>query len=332
MSDVFVLGAGFSRAVFPSMPLLADLSARVQERVERPHHAAQVTESELLRANVELLLDYLYARQPWQSEEEGLVNRAAFFQYSRAMADVVSDLESEACNAEVPEWLSQLVRTWHEKKCAVISLNYDTIVERVACTTLDDIIAPHLWRLPICRGIARTSMVFGGSTPATLRLLKMHGSSNWYYSGNLDDPGDQVFYVSVLRSDDKRERANQKLDSETLRDKVPLIIPPVATKTGFYSNDTLRLLWHDAARYLAEAERVFFIGYSLPLTDLTLRYLLTTCVTPHRPIYVVDPLEHKLTERYRSVFPHSTINGRFGNHPDCVPQFVDSYIREAIHG
>ena len=32
---------------------------------------------------------------------------------------------------EPPDWLSRLVRYWHNERATVITLNYDTLVERV---------------------------------------------------------------------------------------------------------------------------------------------------------------------------------------------------------
>ncbi|MCE5239122.1 hypothetical protein LLH23_11620 [bacterium] len=334
MGDVFILGAGFSQAVFCGMPLLADLSLRVGALAQSPA-SRRASSTPLFAGNVELLLDYLCSRQPWHSEEETLSNRAAFLMLSRAVADTVSEAENHSFSTAPPEWVVGLVRAWHDHRAQVLSLNYDTIVERVACSSLEQIVEPHLWRLPVCRGIARTSMVFGGTFPATLRLLKLHGSTNWYYSGNFDNPGDQIYYVAVPRSgDDKREEARQ-LDEEHVRDKVPLVIPPVATKTGFYANDTLRLLWHDAARAVSAADRVFLIGYSLPATDLTLRYLLGTNTRARSgQVHVVNPdvgIERRL---FDGVFDSRnwTAGSDFVGGLDCVQRFAEWYAASGAAG
>lgn len=53
--------------------------------------------------------------------------------------------------------------------------------------------------------------------------------------------------------------------------KEPVIVPPIWNKTEYHQ--MLSKVWSCAARELSEAENIFVIGYSLPLSDSFFRYL-----------------------------------------------------------
>ena len=71
MYDVFILGAGFSKAVFEEMPTLAELSSQVLEKMPQlqPIHR-------MFPNNVEMWLTYLSQNHPWLRESEALRNKA----------------------------------------------------------------------------------------------------------------------------------------------------------------------------------------------------------------------------------------------------------------
>ena len=73
------------------------------------------------------------------------------------------------------------------------------------------------------------------------------------------------------------------------------------------SNPQYKLIWQNAGIELAEAERIVFIGYSLPQADFEMRQLLARMVREDAKIEVVDfgsatdPRIEDLVKRY-SVF------------------------------
>jgi hypothetical protein len=60
---------------------------------------------------------------------------------------------------------------------------------------------------------------------------------------------------------------------EDVLEPEPLIIPPVLTKTALVEQPILRYLWARAYAVLASAQHVVFIGYSMPVTDISTGYL-----------------------------------------------------------
>ena len=58
------------------------------------------------------------------------------------------------------------------------------------------------------------------------------------------------------------------------RGKQVLIIPPVADKSFYYQNETLRALWSEAFYKLYDSGRIYCIGYSFPEIDNFFRMFL----------------------------------------------------------
>jgi hypothetical protein len=102
----------------------------------------------------------------------------------------------------------------------------------------------------------------------TLRLLKLHGSLNWYWR-----PGDSSG-VSVARRDlpgwfGEPRPYDEEQRRRTLPGRTPFVVPPTASKSEYYANPLTREMWRQAAQRLHDARRVVFMGYSMPLTDVT---------------------------------------------------------------
>jgi hypothetical protein len=69
-----------------------------------------------------------------------------------------------------------------------------------------------------------------GSDIETLRLLKVHGSINWYYSGS-DSPHGETVYEGGLTYGWDAEYVHVAGDRglDLLVDKVPFVVPPTGT-------------------------------------------------------------------------------------------------------
>jgi hypothetical protein len=79
--DVFVLGAGFSRAISAEMPLMKELSHKVAARLGKTFK--KVASS--FNNEVELTMTFLAQGHPWLAEAERLRNRALFLEASAAV-------------------------------------------------------------------------------------------------------------------------------------------------------------------------------------------------------------------------------------------------------
>lgn len=348
-SRVLVLGAGFSKAFADAMPLLKDIAdyflniakplrqgfersqgqgfySPIQELLtllEEPYQTLlQQPES------FELLLTYLSQEQPWKREPDILRDRALFASIAEHLGVYLEKCQEiafmEACTKQlgsgesslrIPNWLSKLSEYLIKNKIHVITFNYDMVIEwALLCIPLAngknpasyvdaEIYGLRLSLLEACEG-----KPFSKFVPQSFKLIKLHGSINWFYSGS---PSGEVYYYPI------RQTPTIKPSPDSIRGKQRFIIPPIWDKTAFYGHNTIHSLWRDAKFYLEQADEIFCIGYSMPLTDLTTRMLFQSLTKfPGKTVYIVNLSDSQekaceLKKRYEQAFPKQKIDTRF---------------------
>jgi hypothetical protein len=313
MSDVFVLGAGLSRAVSDHMPLLNELGREVGERLEP---LLSPVDLRIPVEDFELWLSYLAGDQPWLNEPDQLRNRATFLSVSRVLFDVVREREHIARSQPIPPWLASLVARWHEDTATVITFNYDNLVEAAFTEVVtvksrpdDDVnYVSHtqLYRSAISPIGSRAGAVLTGEPVETFTLLKLHGSRSWVYSGRSSFYGETMYDTGTTRGWSPDAHDPRPWLSE---DKVPFIVPPTAGKTGFFDNETVRSEWRRAYASLRTATRMFIVGYSFPPTDSLVRFLVQQGLNLSAEIIVVNP-ERDVFSRVESMFGELLAGGR----------------------
>ena len=94
----------------------------------------------------------------------------------------------------------------------------------------------------------------------------------------------------------------------------------------------IKNIWHNAYLDIAEAKKIIFIGYSFPMADFELRYLLKKAINPNTEITVIlhkydNPLLYKKSikrnissSRKKSFMqridvPYNRYKAFFPNHP-----------------
>jgi hypothetical protein len=296
-STVFVLGAGFSRAVNVLMPLTDALGDLCGPLVGAGLHTSA---TKYAGGYFESYLSVLAADQPYLSAMENLQNRALFEGYSSAIADVLGSRQEEILENPPPEWLVEFLLSAHHLKAGVVTFNYDTLLECLVNSPLGPLddpkgdwgsFDPFFWDeltggVPAWPpGPAR----FGATRRDTLRLLKLHGSLNWYWSAGdtsgatvakRDLPGSWMSPRPYTEDDRQRE----------LPGRVPFLVPPTATKSPYYSSPQLRESWQQARARLAAARYVFLLGYSLPATDTTTGTMFRAALAESESTIVVADL------------------------------------------
>ena len=285
--------------------------------------------------NVELWMTYLSQAQPWLRVEENQHNLSVASRIRRDICTIVTEHTLGAVSREPPKWLERLLRIWHDRQSVVVTLNYDTLVERVARglwvpserptepfedPELNEIHLANLYPPYLTFVGGRSGYAVGAPLPrSTFTLLKLHGSANWYYSGRPDFYGENILYADVPAFGDATAG-----DEGRHADKETLIIPPVTEKTTYFTNETVNRVWLEAADALSTAERVFVIGYSLPPSDLGMRlFLATVRRDPPPPFYIVD-IDPKVAPRYQKVL-HLDVKTSFIREEDAVAQFANDY-------
>jgi hypothetical protein len=335
-----IVGSGFSKALFNEMPTVSELSTcfeSVEDLVGEPYR-------EFLH-DPELLLSYLGLGQPWNEPEEGLRNQALFVALQRVLAEHIAKCEARAFARPIVGWAVPLLEWLHRGRVPVISLNYDTVIERLIRNCMKQ--APReerpreydLYDLPLSVLQLRVAGTLGGSEVETFQLIKLHGSINWFYSGADGFPGEQVYYRPVDSDSPDADGWGRLKEDEAevrrlCRDKVPLIIPPVAEKSRFYANRTVRALWASARRALAEAEEVLCVGYSLPDSDLTMKLFLRAFAHPKK-VLIVNTAQAEsergaqMLARYEAAFPGVEVDGCTFVCEGSVEKMAEALLGEA---
>ena len=207
-----------------------------------------------------------------------------------------------------------------ENSVSVVSTNWDTLLEQYLKTKsikYDLCLNDCYYRFDDSRKNIRKGK-------NGLKLMKLHGSINWFRCLNCgsilileNEP-----YTTYLLKDEEEQCSICKQvginGSMLLR---PEIITPSMIKS--IDSQVYRNVWKSASEALAGADKVIFLGYSLPIADFELRYLLFKNISEKTLIDVVlyhndDP--QKITKanqylcdllpekRYRELFPKNKIS------------------------
>ncbi|MGI8446623.1 MAG: hypothetical protein ACR2MP_05445, partial [Streptosporangiaceae bacterium] len=244
--------------------------------------------------------------QPYLSVGENLENQALFERFSEAIATVLGENVDAALTSGCPAWLNEFIRVAHQRRATLVTFNYDPLIECAVASGLlyewgqyDSVFwAEITGDVPSWPpGLA----YLAADKADTLRLLKLHGSLNWYWvprdtSGvsiaRRELPG--AFGAPSPYAEEERRRR--------LPGRVPFVVPPSAVKSPYYRNPVIREIWQQAAERLRRAARVFVLGYSLPPADLTFAGMLTDALRGSTAqLTVVDPRADVVQARLTSL-------------------------------
>ena len=124
-----------------------------------------------------------------------------------------------------------------------------------------------------------------------VKLLKLHGSLNWLQcprcSRLYTTFNEKIALHPKLRKYQPCRHCNTNFPESAYKHRLsPNLIMPTYIKD--LSNPQYRIIWQNAGIEIAEAEKLVFIGYSLPAADFEMRQLLSRMVRKSAKIVVVD--------------------------------------------
>ena len=325
MTDAFLLGAGFSKAIASSMPTMADLYADIELFVD-PKDGITKDEFDFSAGNVEILLSHFAIRSPHDDEVEVLRKQRITMLIENAIGENIRQTENLAVSDGLNPVGEELILKWHDNRTHVFTTNYDTIVERIAQESEHALNAGILYPIPITPAPSRDGAArYGGETKETFTFYKLHGSTSWFKS-NSDVTFDPIYSL----------RPDQFLRPDLVKfiaDKRRFIVPPVYDKSTLLNHEILRTLWLQAKqRALWPADSLYIIGYSLPETDTAMRSLLwagsksgqiTNC--QKKSLFVVDRCS-KVAQRYADALGcYYDVIRDYAGGEDAFDRFVDDY-------
>lgn len=300
--DIFFFGAGFSKSLNNSYPILAELSNYFLEN-------GFIYENEkIYKDNLEQLLTYLITPLPFKTKEDILRDEASYLEkinkISKFFIELLETKEIDKNNKYILN-LSQYI---NDNKCTCITLNYDLLLEEMLFLSLDEEVSQDnvyniFYKMPIKEINERKeteqntfsnffqSNLDNGRKNST-EIIKLHGSINWYC--------DQIYKNSQIYFS---EYENNTYLKEDLR---ALIIPPILDKTNNYNHIVMQSLWKRAYEAIKNAKNIYIYGFSFPVTDLSVVYLFKSALQNKQDykIYVINTKNHidDKKKRYNEIF------------------------------
>ena len=330
MTDAFLLGAGFSKAVCSTMPTMRELYDLLKPSLNDPDGPTKEA-YEYASGNAETLLSYYAIPSPQDDRIQLLKKKQVTAYLEDKIGRIISHKEEEGATLGLNPLAGRLLSKWHDEKTHVLTTNYDTIIERIAAEGkyptqggkkqgLHDQI---LYPIPISTALSRYgTAVLGSTRHETFTIYKLHGSTTWFKS-DTEVTFDPIYGVSY-------DGTSNVDKNQLVVDKRRFIVPPVYDKSSLLSHDTIRSLWRQARdTALRLASRIYVIGYSLPETDTAMHTLLwegSQSNNGKKEIYVID-LNPETTERYRQTLgKYYQVKDKYTGGDDPFGRFIEEYV------
>lgn len=327
--EVFILGAGFTRAFAPEAPLLVwDCDKKIDKKFDKFPLAKTILAFERSlsggRIDVERLMSRLYGGMPYDQyrNERGELNLLLLDVLDSFLKNLKEAVQNENCRKEELGFLAEYCV---ENSIDCITFNYDDLYDEMLWSVKEIHNTPttpiKYWHPDGGYGFfcKPASSLVGGlgqdKDSTSMLLLKLHGSINWRAAlGNRKPyPAEALthfesWYDNLKEGSGIGRSLQENKDIEQLLEINPLIVPPLHVKSALLEESVLRLIWFQAYESLESATRVTFIGYSLPRTDIASITLFREAIQSETNIKVVtfaDSSEKRkdVREAYQKIFP-----------------------------
>ena len=331
MGDVFLLGAGFSRAVCPTMPTMSELFELLNPLIGQVDGFSQEA-YDYAAGDLEMLLAYYAVRSPSDDSIEVLRKQRVTAILERRIGEHLWTQELYGAIDGLNPNGEKLVAKWSKQRSHVLTANYDMLVERMAGAMWNNA-ALSLYPIAITSALSR-----GGHDPHGLAssdsptLYKLHGSISWYKSA--DESRSSPIYGVSGENPMFDVDGNLVGDLKMVGDKRRFIVPPVLDKSTLLSHESICNLWWQAKEYaLSRADNLYVIGYSLPETDVAMRTFLWEGrrseqggLLPKIPLYVVDR-NPCVVKRYKNMLgAYYDVKETYTGGDDAFDRFVEDYV------
>lgn len=236
-------------------------------------------------------------------------------------------------NKYFSEFLSDLFSNNRISRSAIITTNWDIVLEKSSHLSLQ-----NKWIKYEGKDIQPYHENEGEKIKreVQLRILKLHGSINWGSCKICRQRAETEFIPNKIYYFDK-EISNEISDGIKCPEKECLgkldleLVPPMCSKLD--GRRSLCNIWKKARDYLESCEKIYFIGYSFPETDLQMKIFISNALkkNPKLEEVIIVSNEQNVTskidfeKRYLSILPaHSKIKfyyDGFENVHDKLPEY-----------
>jgi len=328
---VYVLGAGFSKAIQAVMPVTDELGMELKRRL------ADVEELDLREGQTfEDWLTVQITPLPFLARHSNARRVASAERVIAEIAHALDERVAEATANECPTWLWQLLAIWHAEKAVILTFNYDTLLERALNTHP---LATYAFGKAFQRAFGDHLVYPAPSAPQpqllgdtgsphnanSLQILKLHGSLAWYWASG-DPTGSTLVREREKHIFGSSEPFADEADYSGAKSLDRYLVPPVLSKDGYYGSYLANSLWRLAQKFVAGTKSLTLIGYSLPAGDRVTSELVGE-YGGSSPVHVVDrsPSEGLLERINRLGLPAEAASSG----PDCVPAYVKGRMEAA---
>jgi NAD-dependent SIR2 family protein deacetylase len=188
-----------------------------------------------------------------------------------------------------------------EKGDCVITLNYDLIPDHSLITKKGG----------LDYGLDPTQLNFSlepFNCSSGIPLYKLHGSMNWLICSNIACGKISIFYDKVAQYAEDPDSNRYWHCNSCGQALHRVIVPPRWDKEKLYSH-ALNNIWHSASSSLLKANNLYVIGYSLPESDIYVKYLVTSAMhyNPQLKLCLIEPTD-KIHKRYKYILSETKID------------------------
>lgn len=223
---------------------------------------------------------------------------------------------------------------------SIITLNWDTLLDSCIFSECQKYNQSHkeakayidycFYNYDLSKSIP--SFIIKAMGHYNIKLLKLHGSTNWLRCSNcgrIHTNFERDITIECLDNEKEIPCEYCEVQKRAYENKHFLLTPTLIKNLD---NLQIKNIWHNAYLDIAEAKKIIFIGYSFPMADFELRYLLKKAINPNTEITVIlhkydNPLLYKKSikrnissSRKKSFMqridvPYNRYKAFFPNHP-----------------
>ncbi|MGH6689149.1 MAG: hypothetical protein ACREF4_00490 [Gammaproteobacteria bacterium] len=269
---VYVIGAGFSAGLgYPlTKSLLIDVWGQLGKgpqsqlrKIIKFHHPGFTVDRKTSFPDIEELLTEIAVNLDLFDASRLVEGRFTRLDLETSRTDLLFTIASWFHDiykdARDTPWLSAIVNRIRRERAAIVSFNWDLVLDR------------QLFEL----SLDAESYGLGTDIGSGPVLLKPHGSLNWYEAREIrwvvKKRRIEIFHHKESKERIEAFQPPRGIKSKVGRHYTPLIVPPTYLKD--FNRPVFRHLWRRCTDVLSTPRSLIFLGYSLPATDLHAQYI-----------------------------------------------------------